>query len=185
MQDHKGRAGAHALWSGLSAEYERYKESVRYIPTSQLRLQEDLRRYLCLRCAGFLEQVTFVILADFLEQKSSPPALTFAQSYFERAPNLRVKPFIALIKRFGESYEQSFEEFLTAARREALSDLLEVRNDVAHGKHQAGQKLAPDRYMKLVEEIYDWLVATFLGASMEILDGDGRASHRGMASVEA
>lgn len=173
MPSDKGRGGANALWDGLKAEHERYKQSVSYIPTARLKLQEDLRRYLCLRCAGFLEQMTFVLLTEHIEQKGSGPVREFAVSYFRHAPNLRAQPYIDLIGRFGPAYRAAFESFLGSTRRDALSDLLEVRNDIAHGKYHAGQKLDPERYMRLCEDVYDWMVATFLGDSVEIIAGDG------------
>jgi hypothetical protein len=162
MTEIQARGEIHGLWTSLQAEYDRYKQAVTYIPTNELRLQEDLRRYLCLRCAGFLEQITYVTVSDFLTRKSSGPALEFATSFFYMAPNLGVAPFIRLIGRFGESYKQRFEEFLNPGRREVLSDLIGVRNDIAHGKYQAGRKLAPERYLILCKEIYDWYLGEFL-----------------------
>ncbi len=172
-QDAPARQTAYELWSGLQAEYERYRESISYIPTSKLRLQEDLRRYLCLRCAGFLEQVTFVILTGYLEQKSNGPHLAFAKSFFKRAPNLKVNVFIELVGRFGDAHRADFEAFLTKRRREALSNLLDVRNDIAHGQYSAGQKLEPTQYLTLCEEVYDWLVDRFIGDSVAVLDDSG------------
>ncbi len=162
MAEVQARKEVHGLWTGLQAEYDRYKVAISYIPTTELRLQEDLRRYLCLRCAGFLEQMTYVAVTDFLGRKSSGPALEFAASFFRTAPNLGVAPFIKLIGRFGDSYEQQFESFLTPARRETLSDLMSVRNDIAHGKSQGGRKLAPERYLSLCKEVYDWFLNEFL-----------------------
>ena len=145
------------------------------MPIEQLKLQDDLRRYLCLRCAGFLEQVTYTILTEFIEQKSSSPVLDFAKSYFSRAPNLRSKTFVELLGRFGPRFSLEFESFLAlGGRRDTLNDLLEVRNDVAHGKYHGGRKLQPDRYVSLCEDIYTWLVAMFLQDSVEIIGEDGR-----------
>lgn len=168
-----GRAAAHELFANLESEYERYRESVSYIPTDKTRLQEDLRRYLCLRCAGFLEQVTYAILTGYLDRKSSGPQLAFSKSFFRRAPNLRADAFIDLIGRFGPSYRSAFEQFLTRVRRDALSDLLEVRNDIAHGLLHSGRKLEPTRYVELCREIYDWLVETFIGDTVEVMDDSG------------
>jgi hypothetical protein len=168
------RSEALAFWARLSAEYTRYQEAIRVLPIEQAKVQDDLRRYLCLRCAGFLEQVTFIVIHGYLEQKAGGPALSFAQSWFERAPNLTSDAFAKLINRFGKEHSDAFELFLTPVRRESLGDLLAIRNDVAHGKHFAGQRLQPDRYVALCEETYEWLVATFLGTGVEVLDETGR-----------
>jgi hypothetical protein len=162
MTEIQARKEVHSLWTGLQAEYDRYKEAISYIPTSELRLQEDLRRYLCLRCAGFLEQMTYMAVTDFLSRKSAGPAREFAGSFFFTTPNLGVQAFIKLIARFGVDYESRIELFLTPARRDTLSDLMSVRNDIAHGKYSAGRKLAPDRYLLLCKEVYDWYLNEFL-----------------------
>jgi hypothetical protein len=158
----QGRKEAHALWTGLLAEYDRYKKAVSYIPSRELRLQEDLRRYLCLRCAGFLEQLTYLAITDFLERTSSGPTQAFATSFFRTAPNLGVDPFVRLIGRFGSKYEEKLGQFLSSTRKDALSDLMSVRNDIAHGKYHAGRKLDPDRYIRLCKDIYDWYLEDFL-----------------------
>lgn len=162
MTDIQGRKEVHSLWTGLQAEYERYKNAISYIPTSELRLQEDLRRYLCLRCAGFLEQITFVAITDFLNRKSSGPTLEFATSFFHTAPNLGVNAFLRLIARFGTNYEEALDDFLTQSRRDALNDLLSVRNDIAHGRYLGGRKLDPERYITLCGDVYRWLLGEFL-----------------------
>lgn len=168
MAEIQGRKEVHSLWTGLQAEHDRYKNAVRYIPTSELRLQEDLRRYLCLRCAGFLEQMTYVAVIDFLGRKSSGPTFEFSRSFFRNAPNLTVSAFARLIARFGSSYATHFEDFLTPTRRDALSDLLSVRNDIAHGRYQAGRKLDPERYIQLCKDVYDWYLGEFLEQAVVI-----------------
>jgi hypothetical protein len=173
MAQEDGRARAHRLWTGLQAEHARYKEAVSYLPTDKTRLQEDLRRYLCLRCAGFLERVTEEILHEFLYRKSSSPILDFARSHLY-VPNLRYDPFLKLVGRFGSQYEESFAAVLTGPTKEALDDLFGVRNLIAHGEYQGGRRLDPERYMRLAEEIYDWLVETFLGSSAVVLADDGK-----------
>lgn len=162
MTEAQARREVHSLWTGLQAEYERYKKAVSYIPTNELRLQEDLRKYLCVRCAGFLEQMTFMAVTDFLGRSSSGPPLEFATSFFKYAPNLGAEPFSRLMGRFGTAYQERFETFLGSSRKDALNDLLSVRNDIAHGKYQAGRKLDPERYVTLCKEIYDWFLTEFL-----------------------
>lgn len=168
------RGEALSYWQRLDDEYKRYQAAVTVLPMDQLKVQDDLRRYLCLRCAGFLEQVVLIVLNGYLDQKSGGPARNFAKSHFKRAPNLTVNAFTKLIARFGKDHAKQFEDFLTVPRHDALADLLDIRNDVAHGKVFAGQRLQPDRYVTLCEEVYEWLVETFLGESVEVMDDSGK-----------
>src|SRR4051812_19092410 len=117
MPEPSGRAAALGLWQGLQEEFARYSRAVAFIPTTELRLQEDLRRYLALRCAGFLEQLTFVVLRDYLERKSGSPVRDFAKSWFGRTPSLTPEAFGRLLGRFGDDHQQGIDKFLDEADR--------------------------------------------------------------------
>lgn len=93
---------AYDLWSRLEAEFDRYYSSISFIPIDKIRLQEDLRKYLCLRCAGFLEKLTYECVIKYLEQTASGPALNFAKSFFLRSPNLNSDTLTKIISRFGD-----------------------------------------------------------------------------------
>lgn len=165
----KGRARPHQLWNALEAQHVRYSVAVSTLMRASdlpikeaLALQDDLRRYFCLRCAGFLEQVTYEILTEFLIQKSGGPVHSFATSYFPKSPNLNARAFETLIGRFGKETTKSLEEFMTEERREGLNTLLEIRNLVAHGKDIGGAKLDPAGHYETCRATYRWLLEEFL-----------------------
>jgi len=181
------RAEALSLWQALESEHERYHAVIDVLPNTLTRVQVDLRRFLALRCAGFLEQLCFVVLTEYLKQKSSGggPVHRFATSWFNRTPNLTPDNFVTLIAKFGPDHKKAIEEFLGPVRREILGDLLGIRNDVAHGKTSLkGAKLDPARYMVLCEDVYDWMTEHFLGESVEVLSDDGTTvmAHEGVQS---
>ncbi|WP_346656250.1 HEPN domain-containing protein [Arthrobacter sp. NicSoilB11] len=156
---------AYSLWTRLESEFERYHKAISFIPVDQMRLQEDLRRYLCLRCAGFLEQLVYVCVHLYLDSTGGGPSRAFAKSFFSHAPNLNAESFAKLLGRFGEDHAARFDEFLTRPRRDSLNDLYSVRNPIAHGDVTGGQKLDPERYRRLCGEIYQWLTSDLLTPS--------------------
>lgn len=153
---------AYALWTRLESEFERYHTAISYIPTNQTRLQDDLRRYLCLRCAGFLEKLVQVCINLYLDATSGGPALEFAKSFFSHTPNLNAESFTRLLGRFGDDHAARFDAFLTKPLRDSLNDLSSVRNPIAHGDVTGGQKLDPERYRRLCKEVYQWLTSDLL-----------------------
>lgn len=167
MTERRARLEAHRLWQGLQGEYDRYIEAVNYIPAGKIRHQEDMRRYLCLRFSGFLEKVTEVVLLDFIERKSGGPVQIFALGEL-RIPNLSPEKYVTLLAKFGPEYPERFKSHLGIAHRDALFDLLDIRNKVAHGDLQGGVKLDPTRYLGLVEKIYDWLSSEFLDEALPV-----------------
>lgn len=151
-----------SLRDGLKAEYDRHVKLVRLLPIAEIQLQVDSRRYLCLRCAGFLEQLVHIVIPAYLDGKASGPALNFARSHFNRAPNLTVDALRSLFGRFGIEDSRKLDEFLDTARHDALSDLMSIRNLVAHGDSIGGAKLDPVRYIDFCMDFYDWCVAEYL-----------------------
>lgn len=161
---------AYALWSRLESEFDRYHAAISYIPLGQERIQDDLRRYLCLRCAGFLEQLVFECLTRYLDAKAGGPALEFAKSYFSYAPNLNAESFTKLMARFGADHRTRFEAFLSPTNRDSLNDLASVRNPIAHGEVAGGQKLDPERYRRLCKAVYEWLTSDLLSPAAVVVD---------------
>lgn len=151
------RKEAYELWANLEAEFERYHRAINFIPIEETRLQDDLRRYLCLRCAGFLEKLVHQSTLLYLESVAGGPGLRFAQSFYTHAPNLNPRSFKKLLERFGEPLVSRFEVFLTPSRRDTLEDLSAIRNPIAHGSVTGGRKLDPMRYKRLCNDVYDWL----------------------------
>lgn len=161
---------AYALWTRLESEFDRYHAAISFIPTTQTRLQDDLRRYLCLRCAGFLEKLVFVCVHLYLDATAGGPTREFAKSFFSHAPNLNSDSFLRLVGRFGEEHAARFDAFLTKPLRDSLNDLYSVRNPIAHGDVTGGQKLDPERYRRLCKEIYQWLTSDLLTPAAVVTD---------------
>lgn len=176
---------AYALWSRLESEFDRYHAAISYIPLGQERIQDDLRRYLCLRCAGFLEQLVFECLTRYLDAKAGGPALEFAKSYFPYAPNLNAESFTKLMARFGADHRTRFEAFLSPTNRDSLNDLASVRNPIAHGEVAGGQKLDPERYRRLCKAVYEWLTSDLLSPAAVVVDLTIRSETAGVREAAA
>lgn len=174
---------AYALWSSLEAEFDRYHRAISFIPTEQTRLQDDLRRYLCLRCAGFLERVVFECVSRYLDSTAGGPALEFAKSFFSYAPNLNANSFSKLIGRFGPSHAARFDAFLTTPLKDSLNDLASIRNPIAHGDLPGGQKLDPERYRRLCKAVYEWLTADLLVPAAVVVTTAATTEHSGAGAA--
>ncbi|WP_309614966.1 hypothetical protein [Salinibacterium sp.] len=126
------------------------------------KLQVDSRAYLCLRCAGFLEQLVFLTVKAFLVRTASGPALAFSRSFFRQAPNLTAAALDGVFERFGSEHKVKLSSFMTIGRHDTLSDLMSIRNLVAHGQLVgSGAKLDPTRYVKFCGDFYLWCVEMY------------------------
>ncbi len=150
---------AYTLWTQLEAEFDRYHAVIAVLPLNQAKLQEDLRRYLCLRCAGFLERIVYVCVHLYLDECSGGPAREFSKSFFSNSPNLNSETLSKLIGRFGRDHSDRLDTFLNGTLRDSLNDLASIRNPIAHGQVPGGQKLDPERYRILCRAIYRWMTS--------------------------
>lgn len=139
---------------------------VSHIPRADPEVQEDLRKYICIRLSGYLEQIVFQAISGHVREPLGPELSEFVSSYFKRAPNLNPGQFHELVSKFGEESKLSFNEFLNVGlRREQLKSLLELRNDVAHGRAYRGTAASIAGYQQLVSDLDDWIVSRWITRS--------------------
>lgn len=144
----------------LRATFDRYKAQ-----RSQLGpdLAADLQGFIVVRMAGALEQATFLSIDGYMFEHTMGTAREFASSWFYRAPSLKSKEYQQLIARFGSPISDDFKSFINEGlRREELDGLMNVRHDVAHGKSYSSSYSKLTTYLRLVEELIEWLKANLL-----------------------
>lgn len=137
-----------------------------HIPQAEPDVQEDLRKYICIRYSGYLEQIVFQAISGHIREPLGPDMADFVSSYFKKAPNLNPGQFHELVGRFGADSRQAFNQFLDEGlRRDQLKSLLELRNDVAHGRAYRGNASSLTGYQQLVEDLDEWIVQRWIQTS--------------------
>ena len=149
------RREAARLKQQLDALYNDYATALRDVP---INFQGELHKYMCVRLAGYLEQLIFVAVAGHLKSTAGPQAASFALSNWKHAPNLGPQALEALFDRFGEPWSDDLTQFLEEAdRRGALGRLIKIRNDTAHGYSYSGSLPSVASYKLLIDEIHGWV----------------------------
>lgn len=170
------RRTLYSLKSTLESEVARYStlaaaEGLDML--DQAKLQEDLRRYYAIRCAGFLERILFEAIKWYVKEHSRDSVASFSLSFFSRSPNLTPEALENLAARFGSDFERTLELALNDEHRERLGALLGLRNDIAHGEFPNGAKLVPEQYLELCNKIYDWTLEQFVQGAVIEYGNDG------------
>jgi hypothetical protein len=113
---------------------------------------------MCLRLAGYLEQLIFVAVVGYLKSTAGPQTASFALSNWKHAPNLNPNAIQSLFDRFGEPWNDDLAKFLEETdRKGALGRLIKIRNDTAHGDSYSGSLPSVASYKILVDEIHGWV----------------------------
>ncbi len=149
------RREATRLKQQLDALYEDYTAALHDVP---INFQGELHKYMCVRLAGYLEQLIFVAVVGHLKSTAGPQAASFALSNWKHAPNLGPYALQKLVDRFGEPWNDDLAQFLEEAdRKGALGRLIKIRNDTAHGYSYSGSLPSVTSYKLLIDEIHGWV----------------------------
>jgi len=147
---------AHTLKQDLDSTYTRYRAALTDVP---LDFQGDAHKYMCVRLAGFLEQLLHGSFTGYFKSSVDGMSSQFAMSHFKYAPNLRPESVTTLFARFGDPWASKMEEFLDQNdRRTQLGNLLKVRNMTAHGQSYQGALSNVHTYKELVDDFFNWTV---------------------------
>lgn len=120
-------------------------------------LQGHLNDYAIVRMAGYLEQLCFQAISGRIGQVATGPLQSFVSSWFYKSPNLNPVQFRELFGRFGPEAKEELSAFFDSGLNgELLKSLLEIRNNVAHGKEGgAGSRSNVQTYRRLIDDIED------------------------------
>jgi hypothetical protein len=92
-------------------------------------------RYLCVLCAGFLENALVAVYIDFCRSAASPPVAQFATGALEQISNPKTQRFLDTAGRFRSDWKEALERFVDEeGRREAIDSIMANRHLIAHGR---------------------------------------------------
>lgn len=154
------RQEASRLKQELDDTYKRYIAALSDIPID---FQGDIHKYMCIRLSGYLEQLFFVSVTGFIKSSPNTKVVKFALQHFKYAPNMSPGNLERLIEKFGEEWSGELEIFLDGeGRRDALGNLLSVRNTTAHGGNYKGSMPQVGTYKLLVDDLHNWVIKNIL-----------------------
>ena len=151
-----GRGQAERLGDALQDLFARYEEYIRN-PDSSPALASDLSKFACVRICGYLEQGIATLALAHVETRSAPTAVRFASSWLSRMQNPRRGALIEFIGRFNHQWGEDFRKWLESVDpANTLDNLVQTRNDIAHGLSTGIGHDALVQYLGLAIDVTDW-----------------------------
>lgn len=99
-----------------------------------IELMSHWARYLCVLCAGYLENALAAVYSDFCRRKSSDPVANFAVSTLEKIANPKTHRFLEVAGRFKPAWRDELTSFVDEdGRRDAIDSIMSNRHLIAHG----------------------------------------------------
>ena len=101
-----------------------------------LELQGHWGKYLCVLCAGFLENAISEIYIEFAEKASAPPIASFSRKTLEKITNPKSQKFIETAHNFKKNWGEELEAYFSdnPSKKNAIDSIMNNRHQIAHGK---------------------------------------------------
>lgn len=124
-----GRAEVARLKQRLDSTFQR----ISYVG-SDLELQSDFSRYLCILVSGYLEKAVVALVLEHARNNGSPSLQRFIEQHTRRFTNANSQRLLTFLGNFNPDWRQSLESFLTGELKDAVDGVINLRNKIAHGE---------------------------------------------------
>ncbi len=123
-----GRAEVARLKQRLDATFQRIAGV-----GSDLELQSDFARYLCVLVSGYLEKAVAELVLEHARRSGDPSLQRFVELRTRRFTNANTQRLQNLLGSFDLDWRQTLESFLVDELKDAVNSIVDLRNTIAHG----------------------------------------------------
>ena len=123
-----------------------------------IEMRSHWAKYLCVRCAGFLENSLKAVYTDYCFGATRDPVARYATQSLELIRNPKSHRFIQLASQFKIQWGQDLEKYINKnGRREAIDSIMSNRHLIAHGKTSTLTIVQIRDYFKKALEVVDFI----------------------------
>jgi hypothetical protein len=123
-----GRGEVARLKGRLDAAFSRAPSS-----SSDIELQADFAKYLCILVSGFLENSIVALILDYVQRRSALEVTAFVEAQLDYWTNPNTDKICSLLGSFSTDWRKQSEGFLVDERKAAVNSLVALRHKIAHG----------------------------------------------------
>jgi len=91
-------------------------------------------RYLCVLVSGLLDVAIPEMCTSYAGERSDARVKDYVSSSLNNATNFKTERVLGTFARFGPGLRASMETQLTDAQRDAMHSVVDLRNNIAHGR---------------------------------------------------
>ena len=147
-----GRAEVSRLRKRLDATFARIPSSA-----TDVELQSDLAKYLCVLVCGFFENSIVALLLAYVERRSAPEVAVFVSRQLDRWTNPNAEKISTLFGSFNADWRLALEAYLVDERKESINSLVALRHKIAHGESVGTSLSQVKAHYKIIREVIEYL----------------------------
>lgn len=152
----------------LSSQLQRIRSLIKGTHTASandLELQSHWAKYLCVLCAGLLEDSMTQIYGDYAKRSANPIVASYVFSQLDRVQNPKTQKFVEISSQFSKSWGAELELFVaTDGRKEAIDAIMANRNNIVHGGSSGITISRLTDYLDKSIEVLEYIESKTLGA---------------------
>jgi len=149
-----GRAEVWRLTKRLDATFIRIDKL-----TSDLEIQSDFARFLCILVSGYLEKAITELILEYAREQASPSIQRFVEYRMKNLTNVNAQRLQTLMGSFDPDWEENLEKFIVDEKKAAIDSVISLRNAIAHGEHVGVTYTRISQYyieiQKIIERVAD------------------------------
>ena len=100
---------------------------------SDVELQAQLARFLCVLSSGLIEQATVLLLDAYARRRSGTQVASYVSSQLSRLQNTKFDDILTLLGRFDSTWREYFISNTPPEQKDAIDSIVNNRNQIAHG----------------------------------------------------
>jgi hypothetical protein len=123
-----------------------------------IELRSHWAKYLCILCAGFLENALKLVYTDFCNSAASEAVASYANRNLGKLQNPKTAKFIEIATYFKKTWGENLKVFVDDnGRREAIDSIMQNRHSIAHGKTSNITLVGIKEYFKKTIDVIDFI----------------------------
>jgi hypothetical protein len=125
---------------------------------SNLELQAHWAKYLCVLCAGFLENLITEIYVEYARVCANEAVAGYVARQLERIQNPNSQNLLNTTYQFKKSWGKELETYLTQdGRKEAIDTIMTNRHKIAHGEDSNITIIRLKEYLAKIIEVAEFM----------------------------
>ncbi|MBI4970103.1 MAG: hypothetical protein HZC25_18465 [Rhodospirillales bacterium] len=147
-----GRAKVHSLQKRLDAAFARAIAS-----SSDLEVQSDYAKYLCVLVSGFLENAITELIVYYAQNRSAPEVSNFVEKQLDHWTNPNTEKIAQLFGQFSSDWFKVITSQLVDEKKDCINSLVSLRHKIAHGESVGTSLSQIKKYYKTVQDVVEFL----------------------------
>jgi hypothetical protein len=128
---------------------------------TDIEVQADYAKYLCVLVSGFFENAIVALALDFADRKSSPEVSAFVERQLDFWTNPNTEKICALIGSFSSEWRDRVANFLIDERKASVNSLVALRHKIAHGESVGTSLSQVKAHYAIILDVVEFIAGLF------------------------